>query len=71
MNWRVPPEETSAEGGEIVSTVETGGSTLAFPDVPAPPLHEICCVIAISASHRAMDRILERGERLRTSRHKE
>jgi hypothetical protein len=47
------------------------GSLLLVPEPPAPPLHEICCVTAISASQRAIERILKRGERLRTSVHEE
>jgi hypothetical protein len=34
---------------------------------PPPPAHEICWVMAMSASDRAIERILERGNRLRTS----
>ena len=69
VNCRLAPAEICADGGEMLSEIDSVGSTFGVPELPAPPLHEICCVIAINASHRAMERILKREERLRTSRH--
>lgn len=65
VNWTLAPADICAEGGEILTVTTGGRSTLLFVEVP-PPLHEICWVMAMSASHLAVARSLERGDRLRT-----
>jgi hypothetical protein len=67
-NWTLAPAAICAEAGERVMLTFGVGSTLLLTEDPPPPAQESCWVMAISASHRAIERILERGNRLRTSR---
>lgn len=70
MNWTLAPATICAVAGEMLTLTGVGTSEVPFGGAPEPfpPLHETCWVMAISASHLAMARILERGEALRTSR---
>src|SRR4029077_16519973 len=68
-NWTLAPAAICAEAGERVMLTLGVRSTLLLMGVPPPPppAQEICWVMAMSASHLAIERILERGNRLRTS----
>ena len=68
-NWTLAPAAICADGGETVTLTLGVGSTLLLTGDPPPPAQESCWVMAISTSHRAIERILERGNGLRTSRH--
>src|SRR5487761_509066 len=65
MNWTFPPAETCAEDGEIV-TLATGAGSEVAAVVKAFPPQATCCVMTMRASHLAMARTCDRGERLRT-----
>jgi len=68
-NCTLAPAAICAETGERVMVTLGVRSTLLLMGAPTPPppAQESCWVMVISASHRAIDRILERGNRLRTS----
>ena len=68
-NWTVAPAAICAEAGERVMLTLGVRLTLLLMGVPPPPppAQESCWVMVISASHRAIERILERGNRPRTS----
>jgi hypothetical protein len=64
-NCTLAPAEICAEGGETLTVTTGAGSKLLFVEVP-PPAHDICWTTAMSASHPAAPRSLEREEGLRT-----
>src|ERR1700683_3982487 len=64
-NWTFPPTESWAEEGDIV-TLATGAGSAGVAAVVVFPPQATCCETAISASHLAMARACDRGERLRT-----
>ena len=69
-NWTLAPAAIRADGGDrVMLTLRVGSMELLAGDPPPPPAQESCWVMAISTSHRANERILERGKRPRTSGH--
>jgi hypothetical protein len=58
----VPLADICDELGETLTVIAGEGAALLVVELPPPPLHETCCVMAISASHLATARILEQGE---------
>ena len=67
-NWTLAPAAICAEAGEMVMLTVGAGLTVLFTEVPPPPpAQESCWVMAMRANHRAIELMLERENRMRTT----